>query len=61
MLEAGRGELKAMWEQAVQQVLGSEALELDELAKKQRQEEAQSMGLGDFFFDPGDELNPDAE
>jgi hypothetical protein len=61
MLEAGRGDLKAMWEQAVQQVLGSEALELDELAKKQRQEEAQSMGLGDFFFDPGDELNPDAE
>ena len=61
MLEAGQGDLKTMWEQAVQQVLGGEALELDELAKKQRSDEAQSMGLGDFFFDPGDELNPDAE
>lgn len=61
MLEAGHGDLKTMWEQAVQQVLGGEALELDELAKKQRSDDAQSMGLGDFFFDPGDELNPDAE
>lgn len=61
MLKAGQGDLKTMWEQAVQQVLGGEALELDELAKKQRSDEAQNMGLGDFFFDPGDELNPDAE
>ena len=58
-LKASGGELPDHWEQAIRQVLGKDALELDELAKKQRLEDAQSMGLGEFFFEPGDDLNPD--
>jgi DNA polymerase III delta prime subunit len=58
-IEAGEGDMKSHWEQAIRQVLGEDALELDELARKKRRHDAESLGLGDFFFEPGDDLNPD--
>jgi len=60
-MQAQGGELKNLWEQAIRQVLGEEALKLEELARKRRRTEGESMGLGNFFFDSGDELNPDQE
>jgi len=54
-----KGKLKEHWEQAIRQVLGAEALELEDLAKRRHREGDASMGLGDFFFDPRDDLNPD--
>lgn len=61
MYESGAGDLKTVWEQAIKQVLGEDALELEELAKKMRRDEPPPMGLGDFFFEPGDDLNPDED
>lgn len=58
-LQAGQGSLQELWEQAVKQVLGEDALELEELAKKWRHEDQGTMGLGEFFFEHGDDLNPD--
>lgn len=59
---AGGGEdLRALWEQAVSQVLGRDALDLEDLAEKRRRSEPPPLGLGDFFFEPGDDLNPDKE
>ncbi|MBU0754266.1 MAG: ATPase, partial [Planctomycetes bacterium] len=59
-IKAGAGAMNDLWEQAVRQVLGEEALQLEDLAKKRHREDVESMGLGDFFFDPGDDLNPDS-
>ena len=53
--------MHSLWQQAIKQVVGDDALNLEELAKKRRRDDAESMGLGDFFFDPGDDLNPDKE
>ncbi len=61
MFEAGQGELGSLWKQAVGQVLGEDSLELEKLAKKRRADDEGSMGLGDFFFEPGDDLNPDGD
>ena len=52
----------AAWREAVLCVLGDEAMELETLAAKRRRTaggEQMPMGLGDFFFDPGDSLHPD--
>jgi hypothetical protein len=51
-----------LFEQAVRQILGEEALDLDALARKRRLsgDSLPSMNLGDFFFPGDDELNPDA-
>ncbi len=48
-------------QQAIAQVLGREALDLETLAKKRQQagEQIPGMHLGDFFFPDDDELNPD--
>jgi hypothetical protein len=45
----------------VLRVLGDEALELETLAARRRRAgmETSPLGLGDFFFDPGDSLHPD--
>lgn len=50
------------WREAVAACLGSEALDLAELAKRRKQAlggDTLPMGLQDFFFDPDDPLRPD--
>jgi len=56
----GRDEV---WRQSLQRCLGDEALDLSSLAERQSQTlggNVVPMGLGDFFFHPGDPLHPDA-
>lgn len=50
------------WREALERVLGEEALDLEELARKRRRalgNQGAPLGLGDFFFDPEDPLHPD--
>jgi hypothetical protein len=52
------------WQEALLCVLGEEAGDLEELARRKRQAmggQHAPMGLGDLFFDPNDPLHPDAE
>jgi MoxR-like ATPase len=52
------------WKEAVLKVLGDDALDLDGLARQRRRMFGSSptaMGLGDFFFNADDEMNPDHE
>lgn len=52
------------WREAVEKVLGEEALDLDGMAEKKKQafgDTATPLGLGDFFFGEGDPLHPDKE
>jgi MoxR-like ATPase len=54
----------AAWREALLCVLGEEALDLEELARRKRSAlggQFSPMGLGDLFFDPDDPLHPDAE
>jgi hypothetical protein len=54
----------AAWREALVHCLGEEALDLKALAERKRQTlggTAVPMGLGDFFFNPGDPLHPDEE
>ena len=48
---------------ALKQILGEEALDLEQQALKRRNsgEQLPSMQLGDFFFEDDEDLNPDAE
>jgi hypothetical protein len=55
-----------LFENAVRQILGEEALDLDSLAAKQKaagayysDENLPGLNLGDFFFPDNDPLNPD--
>ena len=52
-----------LFEGAVRQVLGEEALDLESLAAKRQLsgEHIPGMHMGDFFFDADDDLNPDAQ
>ncbi len=50
------------WREALQKCLGDEALDLQSLSERKRQSlggSAVPMGLGDFFFEPGNPLHPD--
>jgi MoxR-like ATPase len=52
----------AVWREALERCLGEEALDLKMLADRRSQTLGGSsvpMGLGDFFFSPGDPLHPD--
>ena len=52
------------WREALLCVLGEEAADLEELARKKRRAmggQHSPMGLGDLFFDPDDPLHPDAD
>ncbi|MFQ5482606.1 MAG: AAA family ATPase [Nitrospinaceae bacterium] len=54
----------AAWREAVEKVLGVEALNLDDLAQKKRRalgEQRLPMGLGDFFFGEDSPLHPDQD
>ncbi len=54
----------AAWREALLCVLGEDALDLEELARRKRSAlggQYTPMGLGDLFFDPDDPLHPDAE
>ncbi len=49
------------WQQAVLAVLGEEAVDLEEMARKKQQNESQQyppMGMDDFFFGDDDPLRP---
>lgn len=53
-----------MWGEALIACLGPEAADLEAHAERQRRTlggQTTPMGLGDFFFDPDDELHPDAD
>jgi len=54
----------AAWREALVCVLGEEAADLEELARRKRRAlggQHAPMGLGDLFFTPGDPLHPDAD
>src|SRR3954465_4084952 len=54
----------AAWREALACVLGEEATDLEELARRKRRAmggQHAPMGLGDLFFSPGDPLHPDAD
>ncbi len=53
-----------VWREALVNILGEEALDLDKTAEKKKQtfgggQDNFAPGLGDFFFDPESPLNPD--
>jgi len=52
------------WREAVEKVLGEDALKLEELAEKKNRalgNEGLPFGLGDFFFDEDNPLHPDKD
>lgn len=52
------------WREAVEKVLGEDALKLEELAEKKNRalgNEGLPFGLGDFFFDEDNPLHPDRD
>ena len=52
----------AVWQEAVQKVLGDNALDLDGMSEKKNRalgETQLPQGLGDFFFDEDSPLHPD--
>lgn len=52
-----------LFNQAIKQILGEEAMDLENLAIKRKTADAEmpSMGMGDFFFSDDSELNPDSD
>lgn len=53
-----------LWQEALRNCLGEEALDLNQLAERKRRTlggQATPMGLGDFFFSPDDPLHPDMD
>lgn len=55
------GPWEPLFQQALRQILGEEALDLESIAEKRRREglSLPNMQLGDFFFDEDNPLNPD--
>jgi MoxR-like ATPase len=54
----------AAWHESLVCVLGEEAIDLEDLARRRRRAlggQHTPMGLGDLFFNPGDPLHPDAD
>ncbi len=54
----------AAWREALICVLGEEAADLEDLARRKRRAmggQHAPMGLGDLFFGPEDPLHPDAD
>ena len=54
----------AAWREALLRCLGEDAIDLESLAQRRRRTlggEAVPLGLGDFFFNPDDELHPDRD
>ena len=52
------------WREALEKCLGEDAVDLENLAERRSQSLGGNivpMGLGDFFFNPGDPLHPDDE
>jgi hypothetical protein len=52
------------WREALLRCLGEDAIDLESLAHRRRRTlggEAVPLGLGDFFFNPDDELHPDRD
>ncbi len=55
-------DLEELFTNAIRQILGEEALDLDSLAARRKSsgENIPNMNLGDFFFPDDDDLNPDS-
>jgi MoxR-like ATPase len=55
------GEWETLFRQAIRQILGEEALDLESIAEKRRRQglDLPNMQLGDFFFDEDNPMNPD--
>jgi MoxR-like ATPase len=54
----------AVWREALERCLGSDALDLDALAQRKARTlggDSVPLGLGDFFFDSDDPLHPDRD
>ncbi|MGL4462924.1 MAG: AAA family ATPase [Planctomycetia bacterium] len=54
----------AAWQEALKTVLGDDALDLDRMGAQRRRmlgDRRTAAGLGDFFFDEDDPMNPDRE
>jgi MoxR-like ATPase len=54
----------AAWRESLEKCLGQDALDLQTLAERKKRSlggDAVPMGLGDFFFEPGNPLHPDFE
>ena len=52
------------WREALEKCLGEDATDLQSLADSRRQSlggNVVTMGLGDFFFSPGDPMHPDLD
>lgn len=52
------------WRESLERCLGEDAADLESLAKRKNNSlggNAVPMGLGDFFFNPGDPLHPDVD
>lgn len=52
------------WREALEKCLGEDAADLESLAERRSQSLGGNivpMGLGDFFFNPGDSLHPDSD
>lgn len=53
-----------LWRESLERCLGEEALDLERLADRRSRTlggDAVPLGLGDFFFSPGDPLNPEMD
>jgi MoxR-like ATPase len=63
MGELRPGPWDGLFRQAIRQILGEEALDMESLAERRRQEGLRmpNMQLGDFFFDEDNPLNPDKD
>ena len=63
LCELRPGSWDKLFPQAIRQILGDEALDLEALAEKRRSEGQRlpNMQLGDFFFDEDSPLNPDKD
>ena len=56
------GTWQSLFTTAIRQILGDEALDMESLAERRRREgRLPNMGLGDFFFDEDNPLNPDKD
>jgi MoxR-like ATPase len=54
----------AAWRESLEKCLGQDALDLQTLAERKKRSlggDAVPMGLGDFFFEPGNPLHPDLD
>ncbi|KMQ53021.1 ATPase [Chitinispirillum alkaliphilum] len=52
---------ESLFRSALAQILGEEALDLEKLAERRKNDHLPAMNLGDLFFPDEDDLNPDSQ